>query len=299
MIRKGPHPDALSPQAWAAFMPTPAQLSSDDSGWAAITARRHQHPPRGNIQPPPLASHFIVIHLDTPGDLGVRLNGQWLRGHSSPGQISIMSANQENAWEWSSAIDSLHVCLDPQMLQRTARDIDMSAFELVDGIGLENKAIYNIGLGLLDELRGEKIGSAAYVQALTQTFCLELLRGHCNVYPNEPDERLALSPHKLKAALDFVESHLAQNISVEDIASAAKISPCHFAHTFRRAMGVSPYHYLLQRRIERAKCLLRETDAAISDVALATGFSSQSHFTACFRRTSQQTPRRFRERQLE
>ncbi|WP_166365794.1 helix-turn-helix transcriptional regulator [Pseudomonas akapageensis] len=297
MLRKTPqHPNALSPQAWAAFMPTPAQLSSEDSGWASITARRHQHPPSGYIQPPPLAAHFIVIHLDTPGDLGVKLNGQWLRGHSQPGQISIMSANQENAWEWTSAIDSLHVCLDPQVLKRIARDIDMAGFELVDGIGLENKAIYNIGLGLLDELRGEKLGSRAYVEALTQTFCLELLRSHCNLHPDEPDERLALSPHKLKAALDFVEGHLAQNISVEDIAAAARTSHFHFAHTFRQAMGVSPYHYLLQRRIERAKVLLRETDAPISEVALATGFSSQSHFTACFHRTSQETPKRFRER---
>ncbi|WP_207885704.1 AraC family transcriptional regulator [Pseudomonas sp. 30_B] len=296
MLRKSQHPDALSPQEWASFMPTPAQTSSDSHGWTSITARRHLHPNRGHIEPPPLAAHFIVIHLETPGDLGVRLNGEWLRGHSRPGQISIMSANQENAWEWSSAIDSLHVCLDPQVLRRTAREADFPAFELNDGIGLENPAIYNIGLGLLDELHGNKPGSRAYVQALTQTFCLELLRGHCNLLTEEPDERLALSPHKLKAALDFVEASLAQNISVEDIATAAHSSPCHFAHTFRKAMGVSPYHYLLQRRIERAKVLLRETDARISDVALATGFSSQSHFTACFHRTCREPPGRFRQR---
>lgn len=294
MSLKGLHPGALSPDAWANFMPTPAQVASTGEQWGPLALRRHRHPPSGRVQPPPLAAHFIVIHLDTPCELGVQLNGQWLRGHTCPGQISIMSANQENLWEWNAAIDSLHVSLDPRLLQKAAHESALDAFELVDGIGLDSKPIYDIGLKLLDELTDVKIGSQRYVEALTQTLCLELLRAHCVFHPDEPGERITLSPRRLKAALEFIENNLERNLSVEDIAQAAHSGAFHFAHTFRQAMGVSPYHYLLQRRIERAKTLLRETDTKIIDVAIATGFSSQSHFASCFRKYCNETPRRFR-----
>ncbi|KAB8321278.1 helix-turn-helix transcriptional regulator [Tolypothrix campylonemoides VB511288] len=61
-------------------------------------------------------------------------------------------------------------------------------------------------------------------------------------------------------------------------------------------MGVTPYQYVLQQRIERAKVLLRHRERAISDIALECGFANQSHFTKHFRQFTGMTPKAYRQR---
>jgi AraC family transcriptional regulator len=69
-----------------------------------------------------------------------------------------------------------------------------------------------------------------------------------------------------------------------------------FARRFRATTGHPPYRYVLRRRVERAAALLRATDTSISEVALATGFSSQSHFTSAFKQPIGTTPSAYRRR---
>jgi AraC family transcriptional regulator len=68
----------------------------------------------------------------------------------------------------------------------------------------------------------------------------------------------------------------------------------HFSRAFKQSMGMSPTNFIAERRIERAKRLLQETELPISEIALRAGFSSQSHFTTSFHRVAGATPKAFR-----
>lgn len=103
----------------------------------------------------------------------------------------------------------------------------------------------------------------------------------------------ALSKYELRKALQYIHQNLAEPISLEAIATHVGISHFYFCHLFKQAMGITPYQYLLQQRIERAKQLLLQDQQSISDIALATGFSDQSHFSKQFKRFIGTTPRRF------
>jgi AraC-like DNA-binding protein len=70
----------------------------------------------------------------------------------------------------------------------------------------------------------------------------------------------------------------------------AGLSVFHFARAFRQSFGMPPHSYLLRRRIERADRLLEQTELSLSEIALSTGFSDQSHFAKHFRRLTGMTP---------
>lgn len=92
----------------------------------------------------------------------------------------------------------------------------------------------------------------------------------------------------------YIEEHLSDRIPLPTLASIARLSRFHFCRSFRKSFGLSPHRYHSQRRIERAKSLLANPDAAITDVALEVGFEGQSAFTASFRKLTGNTPTAFR-----
>lgn len=101
---------------------------------------------------------------------------------------------------------------------------------------------------------------------------------------------MALAPLRLARVKEFVDAHLADDLSLAEIAAAAELSPFHFARVFKRETGAPPHRYLMERRVARARELLAGTTMDLAEVALACGFAGQSHFTTAFKRHTGLTP---------
>jgi AraC-like DNA-binding protein len=93
----------------------------------------------------------------------------------------------------------------------------------------------------------------------------------------------------IKRAKEFIKTHYNENISIEKLSSVANLSPFHFIRVFRNHVGIPPHAYLIQIRVREAKGLLRK-GWRITDTAYKTGFTDQSHFSKCFKRTMGFTP---------
>jgi len=102
--------------------------------------------------------------------------------------------------------------------------------------------------------------------------------------------RGGLPPALTHRICEYVESHLDQKIPLDALASMAGLSAHHFARAFRQSVGMPPHGYLLQRRLEHAEHLLRDTRLPLSEIALAAGFSDQSHLARHFRRLTGMPP---------
>lgn len=103
-----------------------------------------------------------------------------------------------------------------------------------------------------------------------------------------------LPPPRLGRVIEYIEANLGAELTLAELAGVASLNPCHFSRSFKEAVGLGPQRYTVQRRVERAKALLRHGDNNLADVAAAVGFADQSHFTAAFRRETGTTPGRFR-----
>ncbi len=93
---------------------------------------------------------------------------------------------------------------------------------------------------------------------------------------------------------ECIDANLDGDISVMLLANACGLSCKHFSRAFRHSNGVSPHQWLIQRRVEKAKQLLRNSAVALADIALACGFSDQSHFTRVFTRWNGVSPGQWR-----
>ena len=106
-----------------------------------------------------------------------------------------------------------------------------------------------------------------------------------------PDlSRGGLSPLLKNRICDFIEEHIGENISLGALSSLAGLSPNHFARAFQQSVGMPPHRYLLRRRLEHVEQMLRKTQLPLSQIALAVGFSDQSHLARHFRRFAGMSP---------
>jgi transcriptional regulator GlxA family with amidase domain len=102
---------------------------------------------------------------------------------------------------------------------------------------------------------------------------------------------------RLLRAKDRMDAASHEAWPVRRLARVSGVSEAHFARSFKQAFGVPPHRYLLSRRIERAKTLLRDTDLPITDIAFQTGWSSLGTFGRTFRDVTGETPKALRERE--
>jgi AraC-like DNA-binding protein len=106
---------------------------------------------------------------------------------------------------------------------------------------------------------------------------------HLPLSVDPPTNRGGLAPARANRICEYIESHLQENIALEVLAEIAQLSVHHFARAFRQSIGVPPHNYIVQRRVEHAQQMLRNTDLPLSEIAIEAGFTDQSHLARHFR----------------
>jgi AraC family transcriptional regulator len=130
------------------------------------------------------------------------------------------------------------------------------------------------------------------VESLGTVLCIRIAQRFVGRLPLPTST--GLSPERLQRVRDYVEAHLDEDLSLTALADVACLSPHHFSRSFKQAAGVGPRRYVMGRRLERAKTLLRRTREPLAAIAQEAGFADQSHLTQMFRREVGVTPGRYR-----
>ena len=115
--------------------------------------------------------------------------------------------------------------------------------------------------------------------------CIRLIRGDAN---------RPMAGRLVQEAYQYMDRHFSEGCTLEQIAAHVHVTANHLHTTFVESEGITPYEYVLQKRIARAKTLICIGEHSLAQIALETGFCSQSHFTAAFKKSTGQTPARYR-----
>jgi transcriptional regulator of acetoin/glycerol metabolism len=123
---------------------------------------------------------------------------------------------------------------------------------------------------------------------------LDLLPTLRTSMPPPAPPRGGVSPAAMRRVREYVEAHLIESIDLQMLAGIAGLSVFHFARAFTQSTGLTPHQYLVHKRVNRAQDMLLRTDFTLTNIALASGFSDQSHLTRHFRQMLGTTPLEFR-----
>jgi AraC family transcriptional regulator len=277
-----------------AALPAPL-LSSRCRNWNGIAVELHHF--RGVDHVVPVREHIIGVHVAGSVNLRQSRGRRSCVKHVRAGDVTITPFGEPKRFQHSGENVVILLKLAPAFVQEVAGDeyaLDPARFELREDFGTPNPQLVAIGKQLLAGLEPEGAIGRMQVESLTIQLALHLLRHHCTASVLDRKPVSNLSPRKLQRALDYIDTNLRDDISLADLAQVLAMSTGHFAHAFRQTTGLPPHRFVLVRRVDRAKSLLRETDLPITEIAHRVGCASHSHLSVTFHRETGLTPRDYR-----
>jgi AraC family transcriptional regulator len=274
-------------------------LSRQSIHSGGLIIEHHIEPP-DELDSPPLTYHLLVLHLsnDAPRQV-TRIDGREYDGPQRKGDFWLLPTGLPGFWYWESTDECLAFMISPAFLRQIAMETDCinpDKVELSTILFNNDPQLDSIALSFKNEMNQHGIGSRLYTESLTNILGIHLLRNYCILKPTVREYEGRLSKYTLKQLLDYINANLDQDIKLANLAQVVGMSQYYFCQLFKQSMGIAPYQYVIQQRVERAKQLLKNRDVAISEVALACGFANQSHFTKHFRKLTGITPKAYRER---
>ena len=264
--------------------------------WAALEAVRYRDQPPNEVFAPPSTHHTLLLLLHAPQEFEARSEGIRRVVPPPAGSILFVPAGSQARFRWTNHSDSLHVFLEPGMVERVAAeefDLDRAHVSLPPLDGLVLPPLRSAMLAVNDELTTETPGGRLAAESLANLMAIHLIRNstaprHTARIPAGP-----LPRQKLRAVVEYIEEHLDAHLTLAEIAAVAHLSPYHFARQFKAAMGLPPHQYVIACRVERAQQLLHDGALSLAEIALSAGFSDQSQLTQSFKRLVGITPGQF------
>lgn len=262
---------------------------------ASLEVGHYRFPERPEqITAPPLTRHYLSITMEGPTQVERNLSGDFAKAHFAPGTSLIMSAGQPNTWRWNNPTEEIHLSLCPEFLRRMGESANIVDVELIDRFAFADSELRCLATALLSEVRSPGIATELWLESITNVLYMHVLRTYCRVSPSSEFHSTGLTAAQIRRVTEYVNDNINREITLAEMAEVAGVSRFHFAHMFKRTVGTPPHQWLIERRLERAKELLRTTRMTIADIAFEVGYQSQSHFGHIFRRATGMSPRRWR-----
>jgi AraC family transcriptional regulator len=238
-------------------------------------------------------SHLVHSFGSVPATSGWRVDGRNHRVQHTPGGVLIEPKGLHASVQVSRARPDVQwiIELEPAGIEES---LNGKPFSPTPQLNLRDPQIDRLVEVLQAEVDSGCPSGSVFGETVGEALLVYLAQRYSSTPPRNDWGIGGLSRLRLKRALEYIEANLDGEVHLADLSKAVGLSPFHFAKLFKESTGASPHQYLLQRRIERVKDLLRTSEMTLSEISLQAGFADQSHLTNVFRRFVGISPGKFR-----
>ena len=243
------------------------------------------------------SEHVVTVFLGNAVNLLQSRYGRVSRRTMHAGDIIVTPAGEPKSLQHREVAELVKLRLAPSFVAKISDDVvagNSGQIELLDNFGTRDVHIEDLARRLVGEIEADAIASRLYAESLAIELVVHLLRHYSTPGKVVNGSSTMLPRYKLQRVTDYINDNLREDLTLSRMSATLTMSPYHFAHAFRQTTGLAPHRYVLLRRVERAKRLLRETDLAITEIAHQVGYSNPSNFSVVFHRLTGHTPRGFR-----
>lgn len=211
--------------------------------------------------------------------------------------MCMIPLGQTISANWNQEFEYVAIDFSQNYLSKMALEMNLQPqIEIKEmAAGEKDELIQHLSFAFLAEVEKKEAASRLYTESISHTLMFHLIKNYTTADFQNKNFSGGLSGNKLRRVTEFINDNLEQDLTLTEIAAVAGLSHFHFARAFRKTMGITPQQYITNRRIEKAKELLAESNLPIVEVGFQAGFKNQSHFTTLFRKFTSLTPKIWRE----
>jgi AraC family transcriptional regulator len=268
-------------------------LSSAQSSWSGFLTEHHRH--NAHSLDAVVCAEKPMLYLVSKGNPLSKwfAGGIWNSAQYRPGAMTLWNKDYPlHQVSFSEPQETLLIELDEKSHLEWVREDFSASPTLPNHVLAEDSQLMLLAQCIQREIASGCKNGKIYGQSLSLALISYIWQRHGNVRLVERTSG-PLSAARIRMVCDYIEANIGANITLNELATLVEISPRQLLRAFRQSMGLPPHQYVIRSRIIRAKQMLQEGKHPLSEIALSLGFSSQSHFSASFKKHTGRSPRRY------
>lgn len=257
---------------------------------------------RERTEPIPSEPAFSILHQ--LGDLD--RHSCWLAGRPrysgsfGAGTVSVINLMDNPQCEFKGPFDAVQYYVPRTALDEFAREHGAAPVSTLKwSRDQRDPFLSTLSNVLLSAVEQDPSTNQLFIDQIGLSLVAHFAQTYGGMRPRDRASGGGLAPWQERRAKDIMRTRLASNLTIADVAAECKLTPSHFARSFRRSTGVAPHEFLSQLRIDEAKRMMLSTRLPLADVALICGFGDQSYFTRVFSRSVGASPGAWRKARSE
>jgi AraC family transcriptional regulator len=288
--------DLTNQQEAAQVLPQAPLVDSYHTGWKGLTFTHYCHPPHETVEHRLVQHSLVIADAKSCFQAERRLDGKFKHYAHGNGRVDVIPAFLSHSTNWDREVEFSVIAICPTLLNQATQELMPREIELIPQCSIDDPVIQQLALALKLEIQTGCMSGQLYGELLGTALAARLAANYAVSKPALGFKANGLPQSQLEQVIDYIKANLSQDLSILDLATLTGMSESHFSRSFKQSMGIAPYQYLMQQRVERAKQLLEKGSIAISTIALDCGFANQTHLTKVFRQMTGMTPKAYQKR---
>ncbi len=232
--------------------------------------------------------HMIGIGCSPATSVEHMIDGKQLRHRITPGSLCLCPAQARHSTAFSGSMSGIVLRISPECLALATNDLLGYNAGLIEQLNGRDGFIAHVAHVLKAESAASHPNGMLFWNAVTDALLAHLARQHLDRCP--PPNRGKLASNIIYRLDSFIRENLDDRLELDGLAEIAGCRRFQFARLFQSTMGISPYRYVLRRRLETARAMIRAGKVSLAEISAATGFTDQSHMTKWIKRVYGATP---------